>query len=172
MVDIPVEDFAVRRIVRAILQAYHMVHLEGVSPPIWKYMPCKRVVKLLERVRNLLCQGMTFVPLDIASILLGNSLNIADVSQTLFPLLAGQMPPLQVVALLVAIFIHSGDIQRHCPRLCICNERSVGGGSGSIPTLTFTLHIFREGHGALATPPLLRMQGGGGCEHTSHLGRY
>ena len=40
----------------------------------------------MERVRNLLCQGMTFVPLDIASILLGNSLNIADVSQTLFPI--------------------------------------------------------------------------------------
>ena len=55
---------------RAVPRADHVIHLEGVTPLIWKSMPCKMVVKLLDKGRNLSCLGLTFVPLEGVSLLL------------------------------------------------------------------------------------------------------
>ena len=60
--ELTVESFAVWRFIHAVLGDDHMIHLEGVTPLICKYMPCKRAVKLLSGGHNLLCQGMTFAP--------------------------------------------------------------------------------------------------------------
>ena len=45
----------------------------------------------------MLCWGLTSVPPDGTSLLLGHSLNIVEVSQMMFPLLGGQAPPFEEV---------------------------------------------------------------------------
>ena len=47
VVEIPVEAFMVRRSIRSVPQADHVIHLEGVAPPVWKSMPCEMAVKIL-----------------------------------------------------------------------------------------------------------------------------
>ena len=54
----------------------NQVHVEGVSPTQWQAMLCKREGKLQEDGRDLAFQGLTFVPLNGASRLLGRCLNI------------------------------------------------------------------------------------------------
>ena len=90
MVEIPVEAFTVWCAMRAVPRDDHVSHLEGVTPLTWKYMPCERLVKLSAGGRDLLCLGITFIPMDVASLLLGRSLNIVEFSQTLSLLLTIQ----------------------------------------------------------------------------------
>ena len=78
---------------RAGLQVEYLSHIEGVTPPIWKSMPCKREENLLAGRRNLLLRRINFVTLDGASLLLGLALNIVEVSQKLVPFLTIQAPP-------------------------------------------------------------------------------
>ena len=93
VVEIQLESFAVWRAVRAVHQADHMSHLDGFTPLTRKSMPCERVVKLLFGVCDLLFWGMTFLPLESASLLLDSSLTISEASQTFFPLLSCQETP-------------------------------------------------------------------------------
>ena len=71
VVEIPVESFAARRSVRAILQADHISHLEGVTPTVCQSMPCDRAGKILMEGRDLSCQTLIFVTPDGASRFLG-----------------------------------------------------------------------------------------------------
>ena len=77
VLDLPMDDFAVRRSVYAVLRADHVSHLEGVTPYVWKSMPCNRSVKLSYGKRDLSCRGMTFVPPDGDSVFLDSTPNIA-----------------------------------------------------------------------------------------------
>ena len=43
--EIPVEYFKVQNAVCAVLSYYHLVHVEGIPPSIWKMIPCKRAGK-------------------------------------------------------------------------------------------------------------------------------
>ena len=86
VVELPVDAFSVRRYVRALPQADHIIHLEGVSPSAWKVTPCERAGKAGEDGRDLACQGLTFVTPYIASRLLDTSCNIAEMGQLLFPI--------------------------------------------------------------------------------------
>ena len=97
MVDIPIEAFAKWCSVCAVPLADHVSHIDEVTPITWKSMPCKRAAKLLDRVSNFLCSGLTFVPPDGTYRLLGSSQTIAEISQTLFPVLDGQAPPFSIL---------------------------------------------------------------------------
>ena len=82
MVKIHVQYFAVRRAARAVPRDDHLSQLEGVTPPVWQLMPCKREGKIQVDSCELDCRGLTFVPPDGASHLLGQPrLNIAAASR-------------------------------------------------------------------------------------------
>ena len=56
-------------------------------------MPCERSKKLQGEGRKLACQGLTFVPPDGASRLLGQTMNITEASKVLILLLSSRAPP-------------------------------------------------------------------------------
>ena len=88
----PRDELLVQRSICALPQAYHVSHLKVVTPLVWQSMMYKHVGKLLEDVLDLPCQGLTYVPPDVATHLLVHTyLNIAAAIQTLFPLLEGQV---------------------------------------------------------------------------------
>ena len=89
------DAFLRKRSVRAVPQADHISHLEGVSPYDWQVTPCKRTGKAVEGRRDLACRGLTFVTPDGTSRLLDTARNIAEVGQLLFPILVGRAPPFE-----------------------------------------------------------------------------
>ena len=69
VMDIPDEDFAARRSVRAVSRMYHVTHLGGISPPDWQKKPCERGGKTTgEEYVGLDCQGLTLVPPGLRSV--------------------------------------------------------------------------------------------------------
>ena len=104
VVELPAEAFAVCRSVRAITRADHIArtdhisHLGGFAPPCWKLMPCERAGKLSAGGCDLACRGLTFVPPDCTTCILGaeeQDLNIAAVRQGISPLLTSRAPPFE-----------------------------------------------------------------------------
>ena len=93
VVELDIDAFGVRRTVHAVLRVDHITHLEVVPPYDWQAAPCKRAGKLLKGGRDLACRGLAFLPPDGAALLLEGPINIAEASQTLFPLLAGRARP-------------------------------------------------------------------------------
>ena len=73
------DSFLVRRSVRVVPRADHIIHLEGVSPSTRKATPCERVGKAADGGRDLACQGLTFFTPDGASCMLDTSCNILEV---------------------------------------------------------------------------------------------
>ena len=86
LAEIPVASFAVRHAVCAVLRKEHLVHVEGIPLPIWQTKPFNRSVKNIDS-QDLACQGLTFLPLDSASCLIGIGDNISEASCLLFPLI-------------------------------------------------------------------------------------
>ena len=80
---------------RTVPQDDNVNQLEVIASLTWKYMPCKRTVKLYARVCDLLFRGLTFVPLYGASHLLGLSLTISESNQKLSPVLFGRSTPFE-----------------------------------------------------------------------------
>ena len=66
------ESFLERRSVRAVPRDDHVSHLEGITPPIWESMACKRAVN---------------IPPDRALLLLGSALNTVLVVKKMSPIL-------------------------------------------------------------------------------------
>ena len=62
VVDIPVETFAVYCYVCAVLQDYHVGHLERFTLPVWKYIKCDRAGNIQTEGRDLYCRYLTFMP--------------------------------------------------------------------------------------------------------------
>ena len=91
----PKRSIAAQRFVCTVLWEDHVRHMEGVTLPVWKSMPCERALKLLDRGRNFLFPGLIFVPPDSASLLLGSTLNNDEASQKLFLLLNVREPPFE-----------------------------------------------------------------------------
>ena len=94
VVEIPVETFAVRRSVRAVLRVDRITRVGGISPLDWQKKPCERATKSegTEYV-DLACQGLTFVPRTALLGFFGR--RQTDTSAGLFPLLTGQEPPFE-----------------------------------------------------------------------------
>ena len=78
--EIPVDAFLMRRVVRAIMRDNHHVHVEGVPPPCWQLMLCKRAGKLKEDTQYIAFWGLTFGPLNGVSCLLGRGAIITEAS--------------------------------------------------------------------------------------------
>ena len=93
MTYILVEDFAVRRAVHTVLQANHIIHLGEVPLLYWKSMPCNYAGKTTPISRNLACNWLTCVPLDVTTTLLADlGLNTSYMKKFLLSLLYGQAP--------------------------------------------------------------------------------
>ena len=93
MVDILVDNFAVRRAVYTVPWADHISHLGGVPLLVWELMPCKQAVKFTPNGRYLACWGLKFVPPESTTHLMDSlDITITDAIQDLFPLLTGQVP--------------------------------------------------------------------------------
>ena len=76
-----------RHSVRAVTQADHVSHLEGVTTHVWQSIHFKRAGKLSDVGRDLEFRGFTLVLLYCAAWLLGTedqNMTITDVSQGLF----------------------------------------------------------------------------------------
>ena len=101
LAELPAEASAVWCSVCAIPRAYHVSHLEGVTPPVWQSMPCKKEAKLSTRGRDFSCRGLNFVPPYGAYLLLESDLNIKEVSQNLSPALTGLAPTFKEVLYLL-----------------------------------------------------------------------
>ena len=85
--EIPVASFAAWYIISALSQEYHIVHLEGFSPSRWRSNTWERESINAEGWK-LTCQGITFLPTDVAVTLLNLEGNVAEFSRQLFPRLA------------------------------------------------------------------------------------
>ena len=84
--DPPVYAFAVQRIIFTVPREDQLVHIEGTPPSIWKMKPCKREGKQTEDSKYLSCRGLTCLPSDGTSCLLGQDTNIAEASVLIYPL--------------------------------------------------------------------------------------
>ena len=92
MVELPIYAFGLQRSVRAILRVDRVSNLEGVTTSVRQATMCKRAVTLVEGGRNLAYQGMTFMFLEGAALLLESSCNIPETIQLMFLFLAIREP--------------------------------------------------------------------------------
>ena len=83
------EYFSVRRVVRALSRADHVIHMEVVTPR----MPCNMAGNIQDDTHKPACRGMTSVPPDGASRLLVRDKNIMGASKVLFKFLTIRVPP-------------------------------------------------------------------------------
>ena len=90
--NIPVDSLLVQCAFSAVPREDHVVHIEEIPPLEWQTMPCE-MAGSKEYGQDLSCRGLTFLPLDAATCLLGAPRNMAEASQILSPLLVSRAPP-------------------------------------------------------------------------------